>query len=393
MAGYRSVVAYVFANEDREVSELELSTTLPEWTTCAFVDGRLVATLGAYPFTVRLNGAPASMGGVTAVGTYPEFRRQGLLRRIMDQAFGTMRDRDQAFAILWASMGAIYQRFGYGLATTQVSYRFDPRYVGFEAPEPVTGTVTLMPAGDAFPTIKRLYIEYATPRNLHLLRATAMWQIGILRPEPKEQVVRVAVYRDAAGEPRGYMVYTQKEERREEPGPGHMLEVRDFIALDMEAYRGLWEYIRRHDLAGKVVMWGCIGEDDPAPHLLMEPRMLNRRTTDGVWLRVVDVEKALARRPYSDRGELTIQVHDTMCDWNTGTYLLETDGPSAQARRVDREPDLVLPPRTLASLISGHDRATDLHRWGLLEARDERALETADRLFATAYRPHCPNGF
>ena len=55
------------------------------------------------------------------VGTLPEFRRRGLLRQVMTRAIGEQRDRGQALAMLWASMGAIYQRYGYGLASANPS--------------------------------------------------------------------------------------------------------------------------------------------------------------------------------------------------------------------------------------------------------------------------------
>lgn len=124
MAEYGRIIAYVFADNDGEMLQAELSSTLPEWTTCVFVDGRMVATHGAFPFTVRVDGRPMPMAGVTAVGTLPAYRRRGFVRQIMADAFPVMRERGQAVAILWASMGAIYQRFGYGLASTGVGYRF-----------------------------------------------------------------------------------------------------------------------------------------------------------------------------------------------------------------------------------------------------------------------------
>jgi predicted acetyltransferase len=394
LAQYGRVMAYVFSENDQETVDSQMSSMSPDWTHAAFVDGRLVSTLGVFPFTVRLNGSPVAMGGVTQVGTLPEQRRRGLLRQTMEQALATMRDRGQAFAILWASMGAIYQRFGYGLATTQVGYRFDPRFVGFERPAEVGGSIETQRADDAFPVIKQLYIQYATPRNLFIHRASELWRLGTLRPHQKGHPVYAAIYRDDAGEPRGYMVYRTEDKESAEPGPSGLMEVRDFVALDLDAYRGLWEFMRRHDLIGTVRMWNTVPEDDPAPRLLLEPRMLNRHTSDGIWMRVVDVEQGLAKRPYGGRGEVTFAIGgDDMCDWNNGTYLLETDGPSAEVRRVGREPEIVMPPRTLASLVSGHDTATNLQRWGLLDARDERALRKADELFATNYRPHCPNGF
>jgi predicted acetyltransferase len=190
-------------------------------------------------------------------------------------------------------------------------------------------------------------------------------------------------------------VYTTAERPHgDAPGPGQELTVSDFIALDLNAYRGLWEYLRRHDLVGTIRMQGCMPEDDPAPELLLEPRMLQRRTSDGIWMRVVDVEAAMPQRPYGSRGELTFAVHgDDMCPWNEGTFLLETDGPTTSIRRIDRAAELVVSPNALASLIAGHRSATYLYRAGRLDAPEPRALAVADALFRPEYAPHCPNGF
>ncbi len=107
-----------------------------------------------------------------------------------------------------------------------------------------------------------------------------------------------------------------------------------------------------------------------------------------------DPEKALADRPYGARGELTIRIaSDGMCPWNEGTYLLETDGASADVRRIDREPDLTVTPNVLASLLAGYRSATHFARAGRLEARDGEALRTADAIFRSEHAPYCPNGF
>ena len=391
MKRYREIISYVFASSDGV--EEEVANTLPEWTTCAWVDGAMAATLGAFPFTTRLNGSPIPVGGVTAVGTLPGYRRQGLLRSIMSQALATMREREQPLAILWASMGAIYQRFGYGLASTQVQYSFDPRFAAFREDATATGHVELLGSPeDALPLLKQVYIQWATPRNLCLHRSTALWRASNLRPRKKDAPVYCAVYRDATGDTRGHVVYTTEEKPANEPGPDQVLTVQDYIALDSHAYRGLWDYLRRHDLVRRVEMHGS--EDDPVPSLLLEPRMLNARLGDAIWMRVVDVERALPRRPYGTRGELTIAVEgDGMCPWNVGTYLLETDGPTAEVTRVERPADITISPNVLASLLAGHRSATYFRRAGMLEARDEASLRTADALFRTEYAPHCPNGF
>jgi predicted acetyltransferase len=385
MPEFRRLVQYVFA-DNREATEEDPEWPDPAWTTCSFVDGRMQASIGAYPFTMRWNGAPTRVAGVTAVGTYPEARRQGLLRRLMQQGFAEQRERGQSLAILWASMGAIYQRFGYGGASTHLEYDFDPRDAALQWPVDASGTVRLVPEDEALDTIERVYIDYATPRTLMLHRPAAMWQV-LLR-ERKDERKHIAVYRDGAGEPRGYLVYETKGEHTAfEPGPDQHLTVHDFFALDLEAYAALWEYLRKHDLVRRVVMHPP--EDDPAPALLLEPRALRRRTGDGAWMRVVDVEAALPQRPYGDAGGLTLRVLDELCGWNDGCFRLETDGRESSVTRTAATPDVTMPVRTLAMLASGHMSATHLGRWELLEAADERAVRLADRLFRTEYRPYC----
>ena len=390
---YGRIVSYVFASSDG--MDDELSSTQPEWTTCGFVDGAMVATMGTFPFTVRLNGRPVPMGGVTAVGTLPQHRRKGILRRIMTQGLATMHEREQPLAILWASMAAIYQRFGYGAASATVAYTFDPRTVAFNTPGGYDGEVELCTAEEALPVMKPLYIEYATPRNMLIHRAMPLWQASVLRAQHKGAPVHVGVYRDGSGNARGYLVYQAYEERPPKPtGGSQVLEVQDFIALDEAAHRGLWEYIRRHDLVHKVVMRNCLPEDDITPDLLLEPRMLNAQLGDGMLMRVVDAEAALAARPYGARGMLRLALQgDELCPWNNGTYIVETDGPTAQVARKDVPADLELTPNALASLISGYRSASHLQRAGLLRAKDDEAVRVADSIFRTEHRPFEPDGF
>ena len=391
---YGRIVSYVFAENNPAGMENELATTQPDWTTCAFVDGQMAGTLGAFPFTVRLNGAPVAMGGVTAVGTLPQYRRKGLLRQVMQQALGTMRERGQSYAILWASMAAIYQRFGYGMASSEVRYSFDPRYAGFQSPQDVTGSIEMLTKDDAFPILKQIYVQAATPRNLYIHRSTPLWEVSTLKAK-KDEKLHIAVYRNADGEPRGHLVYmTADQHDAHNHGPAQVMTVKDFITLDMDAYRGLWEFIRRHDLVGRVEIHGGVGEDDPAPELLLEPRMLRRSTYDGIWMRVVDVEKAVPQRPYGERGELTFAIDgDDMCPWNNGTYLMETDGTTTDIRRTDRTAEMTMRPNELATLLSGHRPATQLARAGRIQANSSETLVRADRIFKTEYAPHCPNGF
>jgi predicted acetyltransferase len=393
MADFRRVTGYVFADNEKDPASEENALVAPEWSTCAFVDGQLASTLATYPFRMRLNGATADAGGLTAVGTLPQYRRRGLLRSTISQSFREQRERGQSIAILWASFGGIYQRFGYGPASNVVSYDFDPRWAGLHPGlESPGGSVSVTSDRDeVLPTMKQIYRKYSGPRNLMLHRADATWHFGVFRSFDKKHRTHVAIFRNAAGEPTGHLSY--QLEASEEPMPNQTLEVCDFIALDAEAHIGLWQFLLAHDLVSRV-RTGPMPEDDPSPLLVQEASKLGRTMSEGLFLRVVDAERALALRPYGERGRLAIEVReDPLCDWNEGVFQLEADCDEQRVTRTSGVPDLTVPPRSLATLVAGHSSATQLARAGLLDAKDDSVLAKADRMFATTFRPFCPDGF
>ena len=91
------ILRTVFAGDDDPDRP---QTLQPDWTLCAFEDGEMATSFGAYPLRWRLNGAQVDVAAVTAVGTMPNKRRRGYLRRIMTQSFHDQRDAGQHFAIL-----------------------------------------------------------------------------------------------------------------------------------------------------------------------------------------------------------------------------------------------------------------------------------------------------
>lgn len=390
MSERRRVTTHAFADTRSDGERGALPDPLrPEWTTCAFVDGRLATSFGAYPFTVRLNGAPVDMAGVTGVATLPEFRRRGLLRQVMVRSLGEQRERGQSLAILWASLGAIYQRYGYGLASTHASYRIDPRDIRFNDPQAAEGSVRLMDAAEARPHLEAVYEAFAAPRNLMIHRYPLVWDIRL--PEPGASNPRVGVYFDRAGEARGYVVYDLKPDPEVGFGRSQLVSVSDAAHLDLDAQRGLWEFFAAHDLVRRVE-WQQVPDDDPLPHLLAEPNELHRRTGAAIWMRVTDVEAALRQRPYGDDGVLAVGVVDPLCDWNAGTFTVETAGGATEVSRAGGDADVTVPVAALAVLVAGHRSATQLARAGLV-AGGAKALRVADALFATSYAPFCADGF
>ncbi len=385
--------AYVFGGSFGDGPDNHITrNNRPEWTLGAFVDGRLAASHAAIPFTMRANGNAVPMGGVTAVGTLPEYRRQGHLRQLTQRAFSDLREQGRAVTMLWASQAAIYQRYGYAQATLSNTYRVDTVDIGFHDLNEGSCRVERLDGERAFETARKLYIDFVRDATCALHRARVFWLNGVLAQSADAGPAHLAFAYDKEGRAVGYLIYNLRGGRTAHPSRGQAIWIRDFAWLTMDAYRSLWSWLKRHDLVG-CVHWPRAPRDDPARELFIEPRLLNVQVGDGVWLRVVDVAAALTGRAYDMEDAITIEVTpDALAPWNSGRFRLECAPDGARVRAARADADLRLGVKALASLYSGARTPCELRRFGLLEA-DDRAMARATLIFATRQAPHCPDSF
>ncbi|MEE8398262.1 MAG: GNAT family N-acetyltransferase [Desulfobacterales bacterium] len=369
--------------------ELEVN---PDWTFCAFEDGKLATSFGAWPLTMRFNGEGIPVAGVTLVGTLPIYRRRGYLRKIMTGFFEKLHERgEQSIAILYASMAAIYQRYGYGIVSSRNTYNIEPRFLQFTLPIETPGTFRELGDDDkSFGMLVDLYRRFRVNRMGYSHRGRAMWKAGVLEDPPAKGPLGKVVYEED-GVPLGYTVYTM-EETTNGAMSKKTLVVRDAIWLSPSAYRAIWNYYANFDLADNIV-WNRVPPDDPLPHMILEPRKLNTTSADGLLGRIVDLEQALPKRPYPEEATLTFDVTDELCPWNNGRWKLETSAAASRISHTDEEPQLRMPISTLAMLVFGQLSATEASRMKRLDALDPDALPTWDKTMRTLYRPFCADNF
>ena len=364
----------------------------PDWTLCAFVDGKLASSFTSIPFTMRANGRAIPMAGVSTVGTQTEFRRRGLSRRIHTQAFAEMRNQGQTVASLWASQAAIYQRYGYAMVTAQRNYEIDSIDINFFDGNFGSGEVVRKSVEDGYDEAKALYIEFISDRMCYLHRAKSLWLQNVFEERTDDGPVHLAICYDANANANGYIAYTLRHSKVAHGSRPQGIEIRDFVWNSPDAYRSLWEWLRRHDLVGRI-RYGSAPMDDPAPLLFTEPRLLHTTDREGLWMRVVDVPAALSSRAYIYEDEITIGLpEDSLTPWNKGNWQLHTTSEKAEAHPTKKSPDISLSINSLALLYTGYLSASRLASLGLLSGAP-RALEKADRLFTTHHAPHCPDHF
>jgi predicted acetyltransferase len=103
------------------------------------------------------------------------------------------------------------------------------------------------------------------------------------------------------------------------------------FAPDAAAYLGLLRFLLGLDLIDRVVFW-MLPVDDPLPWLLRDRRALGITAAhDETWLRIVDVEKALAARRYAGIGVVAIAATDTLLPDNSVSLTITADGVAPDA--------------------------------------------------------------
>jgi predicted acetyltransferase len=361
----------------------------PEWTLCAFVDGRVVTTYGWWPLQIRFNGPAVPVAGVTWVSTHPAYRRRGFLRAITSRHFAQMHDeRRVAIAALHPAWATIYRRYGYGTVNIRHRYRIDPRDIAFARPLTPDGTLREIDVDADFPVLVDIYRRFREQRSGLMHRGRVMWAGGALQTPPADHQ-RVALVYEEAGDRLGYVVYHHGPGlARADHGASQYLRITDCFALTPSALQAIWSALASYDNVGEI-RWDQAPSDDPLLNMLAEPRLLNVTRRDGIMARLVTVEDALCQRPYPVASELRFELIDTLCPWNSGRWRLDAAPEGTTMTRIDRASvDLTILPDALASLAFGRISATDAVRAGLAEVHDAAALSRWDDTMRTAYAPY-----
>ncbi|MEU3167674.1 GNAT family N-acetyltransferase [Streptosporangium sp. NPDC006930] len=343
----------------------------------------LVGTAATLSFSMNVPGGPIPVGGVTAVGVLPSHRRRGILSSLMTRQLSDLHERGEAVAALYAAEAAIYGRYGYGRAADSLLFRIPTAKAAFTRNAPVDPTLRLriVKPADARSVFEKIYESAFEERPGLYDRPTARWD-AVLSDHESDQggagPLRAVVAEDDGG-PRGYALFRIKASFDDYDLPAGELRLRELFGLDPAAYALLWRHVLDRDLVSHVLA-PSRPSDDPLIHLLAEPRALHALWLDDLWIRVVDVERALPARRYSAPVDVVIEVEDTVCPWNARRWRLTADTSGARCAPSEDPADLTLPVSVLgAAYLGGRPLAALLAAGVVRESRAGalRELSTA----------------
>jgi predicted acetyltransferase len=339
-------------------------------------------------------GARLPAAAVTNVTVLPTHRRQGLLRRMMTTEHAAARERGEAASLLYSAEYAIYGRFGYGPGCEIGTWTVDARATSFHGP-PASGIDFAPPDEATRETLKAVFEARRLVTAGEIRRRDFRWDFDLgLREDSWDPRWKgfVVVHRDDSGRPDGYARYRARE-KWEKNQPRNVLEIDELIATTGEAYRSLWRFLAEIDWVATVIA----ERRSPAerlPWLLTNARAAHMSdAADGMWVRLLDVPRALEARSYERDASLVLEVVDAEAPGGRTRIRLEASSDGATCRTTKESPDLTIGVDALGAAYLG---GTSLRDAAVASGADEHgagALRTADALFRTLDVPSCATFF
>lgn len=353
----------------------------PERTYVIDDDDRPVGAAAAFSRELSVPGATIPAAHVTGVGVAATHRRRGLLTRLMTSllddvaAAGT-----EPVAVLWASEGSIYGRYGYGLASWNLSYNIATKETALPAARP-PGTVRQVTPSEIRETLAATHDRVRGERPGVSSRPGRWWESRTTDPESSRHgwsAERCAVY-EADGRVDGYVLWRTKNSWGEH-GPKGEATVTEFVTATVDAYIALWQLLLSIDLV-RAVRCRHAAVDEALPHLVTKPDALGVTAGPGLWVRVVDVPGALAARRYLTPIDVVLDVTDARLPANNGRWRLKGDGDSATCEPTTDEPDLGLDVHELGAAYLGGTSLSALGAAGLVTEHRAGSLTAASTAF------------
>ena len=379
-----------YLDEPSPVAELDRSLGLWE-------GDRIVATSGIYTRVLTVPGAVVPCAGITWVTVALTHRRRGILTAIMRRQLTELHEEQrEPVAALWSAEHPIYGRFGYAPATfrggvTGATERLRLR----PGVDLGAGRVDLVSVDEYRAAAVGLHdrLRRTVPGNLD---RDARWWDRQLRDEGymrKGAAPRAyLLHTEPDGEVTGYAAYRVKGDWTDHGEPAGTVTVEEALAATTPAYAALWRVLLSVDLV-RTLSAPLLSPDDPLFHLLDDARALNRRPFDALWVRLVDVDRALAARRYPAPIDLVLEVRDAFCPWNAGRWRLTGHPAGGYCGRTDRDPDLILGIEELSAVYLGGVSLASLQAAGRVTEVSPGAVTLAATAFGWPVTPWCPDEF
>ena len=224
-----SFFAFQFQLEEQQLIDWEKGFK-PEQTWAFFEEGSLAAKMSILPLNTYIGGKAFAMGGIAGVATWPEYRRQGLVAKLLEHGLRLMKTNGQSISFLHPFAFEFYRKYGWETFVEHKKYIIETSHL----PKRKSYPGTMKRIGKDWEILDRLYQAYAMKYNGTLVRSQDWWKHNILQGKESQ----TAVYYDEQKQAQGYLIYHVKDQE---------MTIHEMVYLNEMAADALWSFIGNHD--------------------------------------------------------------------------------------------------------------------------------------------------
>jgi predicted acetyltransferase len=149
------------------VTELEANEKyyVDSITMIAEENGEAVVSASMMPMRQNVRGHVVPMAGLAGVASLPQVRRRGLVRQVLNELLGQVRDSGFVVSAQYPFRPSFYERFGYVGVTKARTARFDPAGLTHLQRADLPGEVTWGPIGEGYDHYRALALEILPRRH------------------------------------------------------------------------------------------------------------------------------------------------------------------------------------------------------------------------------------
>ena len=364
---YNQLLRYVFQVTDKELQEIgweekeiirAKSPTLEQADVKGWFDGdKLISQVAVYPMKVRIFNKTYDMGGLTGVGTYPEYSNQGLMHKLLYQSLKNMKEKKQSISFLYPYSIPYYRRKGWEIVSDKITYEIKD----YQLPKnkQVSGEVERVDVESE--EVKKSYNRFAYQTHGALIRDDLAWNEYWLWDSDD---LMAAIYYNDKNEPDGYVLYWIKDE---------VFHIKDMIFINEEARTGLWNFISAHfSMINKVI--GDTYTDEPLA-FLFEDADIKESISPYFMARIVDLEEFIKQYPFKAdtiRREWIFKMDDPILSWNQGNFKLVIDkNGKGQITRTSQKTEDKIDIQTMTTMLLGYKRPDYLYKIGRISCSND----------------------
>jgi len=319
------------------------------WACGAFEGKKLLAGMLEIDFLMRFDGHSVKMSGIGGVGTLPEARKSGLVRKIFEKLLPESYEKGFVFSCLTPFNHDFYRKFGYEIAIPRNNISINTN--DFSEIKSEGGFIQIFP-GDDTSLLAQVHSEYIAGLNHGIHRDywpdNRAWKC-FTREDPFTSGTFLYLWKDENGKARSYIKYEDAFEDGD-----HNMRVKELAFTDKKGLYGALGIVAGLCAQFENFKWAMPCYIDPTDftgdawniEMQIDPKDMSR---------VVNVKKALElmRRPYCE-GEYVIETEDENISANNGKYLVEFSPGETKVSNTSKEADIQCDIRALTQLVTGY---------------------------------------